>query len=171
MIRQLSVWERGAPLQSGTRAGGRSALSGEAHLDFCLGWPHICQATCSQSGNQIIVPIYLAVVESANIYNHTRVGGNRGRGRGADRPHRRARGHGPGECCGGPSESGPLDTQPWQAHSPQADLWLTASERRDGCAGEEKPAVSYRDQRVQAGPIGQSWPTGIWLMPYFFKPF
>lgn len=36
-------------------------------MDFCLGWPHICQATCSRSGNRVIVPIYLAVVGSASI--------------------------------------------------------------------------------------------------------
>lgn len=49
------------------RAGGPGLLSGEARLDLCSGWPHICQATCPQSGSRIIVPIYLAVVESANI--------------------------------------------------------------------------------------------------------
>lgn len=64
MISQLS-----AGMGGGTRKKPQAAMA------FWWSWPHIRQATCSWAGNGIIVPIYLAIVESAGIIKQHSVGG------------------------------------------------------------------------------------------------
>lgn len=74
-----------APFQTGAGGRGVRGAVGEAR-GLPLGWPHVCQGTCSRAGSGVIVRICLAAVESANTVKRRQVSGGVCRSGGAEQP-------------------------------------------------------------------------------------